>query len=220
MSFVNHIQQAISRYQTNVGNMRLAVISTVDPVNYTIKAVIEPEEVEMGPMPYGTPWIGWSAPPNVGDQCIILFQEGDKSVPVGAFLLYFLNGQLPPAGVAIGEAVLHHSSGSFVKLHNNGDVELNTTGNLNAIVTGTGNANVTAASGQITLTAPTINLVGNVTITGQLSANNGDVTMIDGNFTTNGTITSTVNVFAQTISLLTHVHGGVMVGSADTGGPI
>ena len=123
---LNQIQSAINRFQANVGYVRLGIVSSSNPANATIKAKIQPEDVETGFIPYATPWIGWFAPPTPGDQVVLLFQEGDKNVPFGAFLLYGTwNNAIPPAGVVAGEAILYHSSGSFIKLQNNGTLFIN-----------------------------------------------------------------------------------------------
>lgn len=215
---LNHMFAAANRNQANIGYAHLGYVTSVNPQNSTIKAQIQPWGYETGFIPYSTPWIGWYAPPNPGDMVLILFQEGSKDVPVGA-VLYYSNSSLPPSGVASGEAILHHSDGSYIKfsndkditIHSERDVVVTTARNLTATVTG--NANVTA-SGQITLQAPTINLKGNVVVDGTLTANDGEISMTGGNFTTSG------DVIAQGISLHSHRHPDVQSGSSDTGEPI
>jgi phage gp45-like len=160
MSFVNHMQQAISRALTNLGSTRLGLVSSSNPADSTIKVLIQPENVEIGPVNYATPWIGWFSPPTPGQQCIVLFQEGSKDVPIGALMLYY-GTDIPPNAVA-GEAIMQHSTGSFIKLANDGSISivtaksgapvnittagnlaLNVTGDLDAMVTGALNATVT-----------------------------------------------------------------------------
>lgn len=230
MSFTNHIQQIIARAMTNLGNVRLGYVSGSTPPGSTITVTIQPENVEVGPIPYATPWIGWFAPPTPGQQCIVIFQEGSKNVPLGALVLYD-DAHLPPVNVAAGEAILYHSTGAYLKASNDGSIaivtakanaplNLTVAGVLNATVTGdvtvttSANADITASSGEITLTAPTINLNGNVVVSGELTANNGGITMSGSNFSTNGDVT------AQGISLHGHVHGGVTTGGSNTGAPV
>lgn len=148
MSWYNHIQQAIDRNKNNVGFARLGTITSVDPVNYWIKANINPEEIEAGPMPFCTPWIGWSAPPLPGQQVLIVFQEGDKNVPIGALLLYWgQQGTIPPASVAAGEMELIHSSGASIKLTNSGNIVLKN-----------GQSTVTIASDHIQIDSPAVQI--------------------------------------------------------------
>lgn len=135
MQLLNHIQSAINRFQANIGYARLGIVSSSNPDNSAIKVVIMPEEIETGFMPFCTPWIGWYAPPNAGDQCLVFFQEADKTVPIGALLLYWTQS-MPPSGIALGEAIWMHSSGSFVKLSNNGRVLVG--GNLAITTVGDG----------------------------------------------------------------------------------
>lgn len=169
MSLTNHIQASILRYQYNIGYVRLGQVSSSNPANSTIKVIIQPEQTETGFIPYCTPWIGWFAPPSNGDQALVLFQEGDKNVPIGAMLLYWDGSVQPPANIVAGEAILHHSSGSLIKLTNDGKITIN--GNVEIDVTSpalnittTNNVTVNAANinmtatGAINLTAPAINI--------------------------------------------------------------
>lgn len=161
---------AINRNKMNEAYTRLGIVSSSNPQDSTIKVLLQPDNVEAGPMPFCTPWIGWYAPPNAGDQCLVIFQEGNKGVPIGALLLYWDQAQ-PPSGVKLGEAILHHSSGSFVKLSNDGKVTLN--GNVEiditapkVVITTTGDADINAG-GNTNITATdnvNITATGNVTV--------------------------------------------------------
>ena len=83
-----------------------------------------------------------------------------------------------------------------------------------------GSTSVTLGGGIITLTAPTKIVLHTplVEIAGQIVA--GTDSSFDQTATFNGTITTTGDVIAGTISLEEHVHGGVMTGGGNTGGPI
>lgn len=127
---LNHMMQAINRNQQNIGYVQLGIITSVNPKNSSIKAQIQPDNYETGFIPYLTPWIGWYAPPTSGQQVVVLYQEGSKNVPIGAMVVY-TPSMLPPAGLVSGEAILHHSSGSSIKLSNSGDITVNGTTNVN-----------------------------------------------------------------------------------------
>lgn len=86
-----------------------------------------------------------------------------------------------PHPIESGEVIYFHPvTGSKIHLKNNGDVDI---------------------------TAPNINFIGNVTISGNLTVD-GD-TALGANVTSNG-----VNISD------THVHGGVTAGGANTGAPV
>lgn len=232
------MQLAFNRSQLTIGYCRLATITNVNAANYTITANIQPEDVNTGYIPFCTMWEGWVAPPSPGQLALIFFQEGSFNVPIGALILYSPQpiGISQAGDVVSGEAALIHCTGgvpdSYIKLDNAGKVIINgkteidltapklkitTTGDVDATVGGDLNATVT---GSVTITAPTINLDGDVIISGTLSANDGNITMIDGVFSTNANIVTTADVLAQGVSLHGHVHGGVTTGSDETGAPV
>ena len=103
-----------------------------------------------------------------------------------------------------------------IDVRTSGDLYAEVTGNVTATIQGqlsasvTGNASV-SSSGTITLQAPTINLTGNVNVSGGLTV--GGTTVSTGSISTSG------NVTAGGIDLKTHVHTGVTGGSSNTGGP-
>ena len=84
---MNEIMLAINRHQMNIGYAKLGFIAGSDPASSTITVTLQPEGTTTGPIPYCTPWIGWYAPPNAGDMCLVLFQEGNKNVPIAALVM-------------------------------------------------------------------------------------------------------------------------------------
>lgn len=204
-----------------MGYIKLGLVSSSNPSTSQIKVLLQPENAETGWIPWCTPWVGngfgWYSPPNAGDHVMVVYQEGSKDVPIGALGLYWAQAQ-PPQNVALGESIMQHSTGSFIKFSNNGDITINTDGDLTATVGG--DLNITASTGAVNITSPTINFNGNVVISGDLSANNGNITMSDGTFNTNQNIVTSTDVIASGVSLTTHVHSGVTTGGSNTGGPI
>lgn len=225
---LNHIFLGANRAQMNIGYAHLGIITSVNPTDYTVKVLLQPEAIETGFIPYCTPFYGWVAPPVGGEQCLVLFERGNNNVPVAAMLLYWNESQAPGIASAgdtqAGEILLKHSSGSYVKLTQDGKILINgnteidvTTPVLN--ITTTQTINLTATT-SITLQAPTINLNGNVVLDGNLTTNNGNTTIESGVFTTNANIITSQDVQASGISLKTHVHSGVTTGGSNTGGPV
>ena len=204
-------------------SVRLAIVSSYDPDNYCAKVRIQPEDTETGWLPVVSPWVGngWGvfAPPTVGDLVEVQFQEDDFEA--GFICQRFFNDSDRPLSVNSGEFWLVHQSGSFLKFHNDGTVELNTQSNL--IATVGGNANLTVAgnmttnvSGNITETAPNITLNGNVTINGPLTQGKGGN---GGECQLQGPLHVVNDVTAGGISLENHTHSGVYPGSGNTGQP-
>jgi phage baseplate assembly protein V len=217
---LNHIFLGVNRSKLNDGNPHLGIVTSVNPVDYTIKVLLQPEEIETGFIPFATLFYGWVAPPKGGEQCLVLFDGADKNVPIGALLFYWDNGRAPgvttDGDILSGEILLKHTNGSYFKFGNDGKIKIN--GNLE-IDTTTPTYHVTATT-NVTLQAPIINLKGSVVIDGTLSANNGDFVMDDTALTTTKNIISTQDVTAGGISLKTHVHSGVQSGGSNTGAPV
>lgn len=107
-------------------SVRLGIVSSYDPSNYSGKVKIQPENTETGWLPIVSPWVGngWGifAPPSVGDLVEVQFQE--DGIEAGFICQRFYNDSDRPASVPSGEFWLVHKSGSLLKFHNDGSVEL------------------------------------------------------------------------------------------------
>ena len=105
---------------------RFGTISSVDPDSGTARVAFQPEGVLSGWMPILYPWVGagWGmvCPPALGDQVFVLAQEGhaEHGVIVGRV---FSSQQRPPAAPS-GEFWLVHTSGAYLKLQNDGTVQV------------------------------------------------------------------------------------------------
>lgn len=135
---------------------RNGLVESYDPGSYSAKVALQPDGVSTGWIPVGSPWVGngWGmfAPPSPGDLVEISHQEGDPQQPqVGQ---RFYNDDDRPLPCPSGEFWLVHKSGSMLKFHNDGSVDLKAAGTLNATAA---TANVTA-SGAANVTAPAITL--------------------------------------------------------------
>ncbi len=126
------------------GSVRFGLVSSFDPDNYVAKVLIQPEGVLSGWLPINSPWVGpgWgmASPLIPGAQVILLAQEGDAEhgVIVGAIW----SAVDKPLGAPSGEFWLKHSSGSSIKLLNNGTIEIK---------------------------APQVNILGNLVVSGDVS---------------------------------------------------
>jgi hypothetical protein len=105
---------------------RFATVTSVNPSAATARVKLQPEGVLSGWLPVLSPWIGagWGmcCPPSPGDQVLVLAQEGDAEhgIIIGRA---FSNTQTPPPA-SVGELWLIHSSGSFIKLQNDGTIQM------------------------------------------------------------------------------------------------
>lgn len=135
---------------------RFGTVSSFDPNSYAARVMLQPEGVLSGWLPIISAWVGsgWgmACPLSVGDQVLVLPQEGhaDQGVIVGS--AYSEQARPPMIGgnaVAAGEAVLFHASGAYLRLGNDGSFV------------------ICAASGQ------QVTVQGDLVVTGNVSDQNG-----------------------------------------------
>lgn len=106
---------------------RVGQVTAYDPNKYAVKVRMWPDTQEsLGWVPLASTYIGagWGlvAGPSIGDQVIIAFdrEDQDAGVVIGRF---FTDVEQPPAAPS-GEFWLVHKSGSLLKFHSDGSVEL------------------------------------------------------------------------------------------------
>ncbi len=134
--FVNAIKGHADALLQSQSQPRFGTITSVDPSTGTVRLALQPEGVLSGWLPVLSPWVGngWGMVclPAPGDQAFVLAQEGaaEHGVVVGRI---FSSQQRPPIA-ASGEFCLVHQSGSYIKLLNDGTVQiggdLHVTGNV------------------------------------------------------------------------------------------
>jgi len=174
----NAMRREAARVMGLLALRRVGIVSSYDPITYSAKVLIQPENTESGWLPISTPWSGnsWGmfCPPTPGDIVEVDFQEGGKEAGIIGQRHY--GNVLNPLPVPSGEFWLVHKSGSFLKFHNDGSVALNTAGDLDATVSGQANLTV---SGKIVASAQEFDLTGNVKVTGDITAS-GDIYDLNG----------------------------------------
>jgi len=140
---------------------RMAIVDGYDPARHCAKVRVMPENALSGWLPILAVWSGngWGlfAPVTPGEQVMVYFQEGSKEAGFIAGRLFSTSDA--PLPVPSGEFWLVHQSGSFLKLHNDGSVQLNTAGNLNATV-----------GGKLVASASEFDLTGNLVVSGNITA--------------------------------------------------
>lgn len=124
--FLNRLKAQSESLDRAIGQPRFGVVTSVDPTRYVARVTLQPEGVLTGWLPILTPFVGngWGllCVPQPGAQVLVLPQEGDAEhgVIVGGA---FGGPNQPPSGASAGEVWLVHSSGSFLRLRNDGGVQ-------------------------------------------------------------------------------------------------
>ena len=159
-SFVNFIYRAAAQVDGTSGQTRLGTVTSYDPVQHAAKVMLQPEGALSGWLPVASQWIGsgWGlvAALTPGDQVVVTPQEGAAEQGIITGRLFSTQQQPPqpqntPNGsatpVQAGELAMVHQSGATIRLCTNGTIYLQ---------------------------ASTINVQGNLAVTGAITAT-GDV---------------------------------------------
>jgi phage baseplate assembly protein gpV len=108
------------------GVPRFGTVTSVDPATATARVTLQPEGVLTGWLPLLTPWVGngWGlvCPPSPGDQVLVIPQEGDAEH--GMIVAASWSATTVPPAAPSGEFWLVHQSGSFLKLQNDGTIQI------------------------------------------------------------------------------------------------
>ena len=208
------------------------IVTAYDDGTYMCKVLVLPEEKETGWLPIPSIWTGaeWGlfCPPTVGDLVVIEFLNGDFES--GYSIKRFFTDEEPPIkGIPSGEFWLVHATGTWLKLFNDGHMEINVAADLLTDVAGNhvenikGSANITidgAANVHIKSNA-TVTVDGNATINvaGTINSsaaqwNHTGPMSISGNVSTTGTLTNNAHDVGST-----HKHKDVSTGTALSGVP-
>lgn len=220
---------------------RFGIVRSYNPATFSVKVELQPEGVITGWIPLGSPWIGsgWGmfAAPSIGDLIRVDFAGGDPDAGIASMRAF--TDVNAPVSVPTGEFWIVHKSGSALRFHNDGSVDVVSAGKLNVTVGSDATVNVTGKAivnaTECDVTAPTSTWTGNLSVVGLLTAGSLAVTgtsggatsanfavpiaVTSGGITSQGSITTPNDVAAGTISLRNHVHGGVTTGSGNTAVP-
>ncbi|MBR8182086.1 phage baseplate assembly protein V [Burkholderia ambifaria] len=102
------------------------LVASYDPGTYSVKVMLQPSGKLTGWIPIETEAIGngWgiACGPNIGDQARIDFADGDPEAGAVTGFIYSDADRPPPA--PCGEFWTVHKSGSLLKFHNDGTVEI------------------------------------------------------------------------------------------------
>lgn len=219
-NLLNQIRAHAQMAQGEKTGSRIGIVTAYDPNKYSVKVKMWPDTQEsLGWIPLASTYIGngWGlvAAPSIGDQVIIAFdrEDQDAGVVTGRF---FTDVEQPPAAPS-GDFWLVHKSGSLLKFHGDGSVELK----ANTTITYTATQHHFVGPVQMDNTLNVNNTIsgeGGMTISGDngsghASTVTGDMNMV-GNLNTTGTITNNSKNIGST-----HVHTNGN-GGANTGAPV
>jgi phage baseplate assembly protein V len=123
----NIIKSHASNLDQSAGQVKFAVVTSVNTANHTARVIIQPEGVLSGWLPILSLWVGngWgmACPPTPGDQVLLVPQEGNVEQGIIVGRVFSVKQASPPA--PSGEFWLMHQSGSFLKLSNDGTIRIN-----------------------------------------------------------------------------------------------
>jgi len=116
------------RFSASMGH-----ITSVDADKCLAKVMLQPDNIETGWIQIGTLYAGADfglvALPADGTECLVVFENGN--INSGRIVLCNWNDtDYPPTGINQGEVVMIHSSGSYLKFLNTGNVELSPASSL------------------------------------------------------------------------------------------
>jgi phage baseplate assembly protein gpV len=125
-SFLNALKAQGANQDQASGTARFGIVTSVDPKTATARVTLQPEGVLTGWLPLLTPWVGngWGlvCPPTPGTQVLVLPQEGDAEH--GLIIAASWSAQTTAPAAPSGEFWLVHQSGSYLKLQNDGTVQI------------------------------------------------------------------------------------------------
>jgi uncharacterized protein involved in type VI secretion and phage assembly len=162
-----HIQKLLNimKLQGNLSDSRaytaIGQIINFDPINYLVDVELlaadsDSPALTTGFIALASPWVGngWGmfCPPSIGDLCDVHFQEAQLQNPYASLRFYGLANV--PLNVPQGEFWLVHQTGTYIKLMNDGSVNINAQSNIN--LTSTTQINLTAP--EIVLNSAEVNL--------------------------------------------------------------
>jgi len=193
----NHMALAAQLAQGARAECVAAIVKSYDPGTASARVQIQPVDPDnpdrslTGWLPVVSPWVGngWGldAPVSPGDQVEVKFLGGEIENGYIAGRLY--SDQQRPTGAQSGEFFLTHASGSLLKFHNDGTVEItaassmkytatqhhfvgpvqmDNTLNVNQTISGEGGMTVSGdnGSGHASTVTGNTNFVGTVTANG------------------------------------------------------
>jgi phage baseplate assembly protein V len=202
MSAIGDLLNAQRQHQSNGSTYpRKGTISSYDKDSYSVKVLIQPEDLETGWIQLDAHGVGngWGVVvgPQIGDEVEVSFDNGDPNL--GCVTGRYFNDTNTPPPVPSGETWIVHSTGSVLKFNNDGTVTLSAVAALGV-----------HSGVAINYNAPQHNFTGGpVAMDHKLTVTDADGIEVVGG-----------DVKADLITLKTHRTSGVTAGSGTSGAPV
>lgn len=198
----NMMRSQAMQAQGGFSGTRQGLITAYDPNEHAVKVQLQPTGEETGWVPLSSPWVGngWglAVGPEIGAVCQVDFDSGQMGTAlVGG---QFWNGEDRPPAVPSGEFWLVHKSGSVLKFHNGGAVELVSNGTLTSTAPQWNHNGPMTVNGNVVING-TEQVSGKITGQGGMAVSGGSGASVSGNMTITGG-----DVKADSISLKGHTH--------------
>jgi phage baseplate assembly protein V len=206
--------------RTRANLLQVGVVAAADYANARLRVTLDGQ---------ASAWLPWTtlraggdrtwAAPEVGEQVLVACPDGDPAQGVILGSIYQADYAAPAAAATVQRTT--YADGAVLEYDR-------ATHKLKATLPTGGAADITAP-GNVTVTAPTVTVIGNLAVTGSLTFGTvgngggtiyGSLQQINGSFTTDGSVTSTGDQVAGTVSQKNHLHTGVEPGAGNTGIPV
>jgi uncharacterized protein involved in type VI secretion and phage assembly len=130
---IGQLTNALRQHQGNGSSYpRKGTISGYDPSSHSVKVTVQPEGFDTGWIQLSAPGVGngWGVltGPQLGDEVAVSFDGGDLNL--GHVTGRYFSDVSPPPAVPSGETWIVHQSGSLLKFHNDGTVEIKAAGGM------------------------------------------------------------------------------------------
>lgn len=126
MQLINALNMHAAHALKGFSGSRSGIITGYDPTSYSIKVQLQPTGEETGWIQLSTPWAGngwgFAAGPVLGAAIEVNFDSGNISVGMAGGQFYTDEDRCPAP--PSGELWVVHKSGSLLKFHNDGTVEV------------------------------------------------------------------------------------------------
>lgn len=121
-----HIRRIVSEFMEGTFISKKGTVTSYDPATHKAKVMIQPEGLETGWLPIVTMLVGdgfgLSFGLSGGDEVLVHFEGGDLNAGVIAGALYASEAPYPAKPKSF---MLTHTSGSYIRMFNDGTVQVN-----------------------------------------------------------------------------------------------
>lgn len=102
---LNIMKQQALAINSNIAYAKYGIITNYNPIDFLAIAEIQPEKISTGWLNISSLPNGTFFAPNIGDECLILYLEGDIN---GAIISLFVSLQKPSTQVNAGEVLIEN----------------------------------------------------------------------------------------------------------------